>query len=84
MAARHLVGFLPYDGQRVGDETVDVAARLIEHLDDKDKYVSVEIPGLMAEAGVEGLRPALERTAHKGRHKETRRAAKNVLENLAQ
>jgi hypothetical protein len=50
----------------------------------KDQYVSVEIPGLMAEAGIEGLRPALERTARKGRHKQTRQAAKNVLENLAQ
>jgi hypothetical protein len=50
----------------------------------KDQYVSVEIPGLMAEAGIEGLRAALERTARKGRHKQTRQAAKNVLENLAQ
>ena len=55
MAARHLVGFLPFDGQRVGDDTVDVRGRLIERFDDTDELVAVEIPGLLAEAQVSGL-----------------------------
>lgn len=83
MGARHLVGFLPYDGQVVATETVDVAGRLAELLDDEDPLVSVEIPGLLAEAGVEGLGPVLERAAKKARHKDTRRAAKSVLESLS-
>ena len=39
MAARHLVGFLPFDGQRVGDDTVDFRGRLIERFDDTDELV---------------------------------------------
>jgi hypothetical protein len=82
MGVRHLVAFLPYDGQHVDSETVDVRARLVEHLDDPDKYVSMEVPGLLAEAGVEGLSTLLAATAKKGRHKETRQAAKHVLDDL--
>ena len=83
MAARHLIGFLPYDGQVIEGETVAVSDRLTEHLDDKDPYVSVEIPDLLAEADGEDLVPLLRRAAKKARHKETRRAAKAVLDRLA-
>ena len=45
MATRHLAYFLPYDGQVVAGETVDVRARLVERLDDRDAYVAREVPG---------------------------------------
>jgi hypothetical protein len=49
MAARHLFAFLPFDGDAVDGETVDVAGRLRSLRKDRDELVAEEIPGLLEE-----------------------------------
>jgi len=83
MAARHLVGFLPYDQQTVGERKVDVLHRLGERLDDDDPLVSLEIPALLAEAGGIQILDVLTSAVTKARHADTRKAARHVLEDLA-
>jgi hypothetical protein len=82
MAARHLVGFIPFDGQRVGDETIDVRARMVERFDDVDELVAVEIPGLLVETELVGVEDTLARLAKEARHPAASRAAEHVLDDL--
>jgi hypothetical protein len=84
MAVRHLIGFKPYDGQTVGDQTIDIRTELIQRLRDRRAYVRVEVPFLLAEAEVEGLRELLRPVARRDLKKRVRRAARDVLEHLAQ
>lgn len=84
MAARHLIAFLPYDGQAVADETVDVERLLVDRLDDPDPLVSQEIPGLLAELAPPDLAGILKPVAKRHRHKPTRRAAASVLQDLSE
>ena len=82
MAARHAAMWLPYSGQQVGGDTVDVRARLLERADDADSLVADEIPGLLAEIGGPDLGADLQRLAKYARHKSTRSAAKAVIERV--
>lgn len=82
-AARHIALFLPFDGQTVGGEVVDVRARLADRLDDDPGgLVSVEIPSLLVEISGDRVRELLTRAAKEARHEDTRRAAAGALENL--
>ena len=82
MATRSLIAFVPYDGQTVGGKVVDVRGELVQRLKDKKSYVRAEVPDLLAEAGVEGLEKLLRSTAKRGKKKDVRRAARDVLERL--
>ena len=79
MATRRLIAFVPYDGQAVQGKVVDVRGELVKRLKDKESYVREEVPGLLAEAGVEDLRDILRRTAKRGKKRDVRRAAREVL-----
>ena len=52
MAARHLLGFVSYDGQAAGKLVIDVRAELLHRLDDRDETVAQIVPGLLAETGL--------------------------------
>jgi hypothetical protein len=82
MAARHLVGFLPFDGDVVYSQVIDIAAGLMSLVDDDDELVSQEIPGLLAEADVDDLEDLLDDIASKARYERTREIAAHVLEDL--
>lgn len=82
MAMRHLIGFQPYDGQRVGGQTVDLRAELVARLKDPSPYVRVEAPYYLAEAGVADLEQLLTRVAKVDRHKDVRAAARETLSRL--
>jgi len=82
MATRRLIAFLPYDGQTVQGKVVDVRGELVQRLKDRESYVRVEVPGLLAEAGVEGLEELLRSTAKRGKKRDVRRAAREVLAQL--
>lgn len=82
-AARHIALFLPFDGQTVGGEVVDVRGRLADRLDDDPAgLVSAEIPSLLAEIGGDRVRELLVRAAATARHDDTRRAAARALDHL--
>ncbi len=82
MAVRHLIGFKPYDGQTVQGKVVDIRAELVERLKDHHPYVRVEVPYLLAEAGVEGLKELLLPVAEGDPDMDVRQAARNVLEHV--
>jgi HEAT repeat protein len=82
MAVRHLIGFQPYDGQTIGDKTVDIRAELVQRLKDHDPYVRGEVPYYLEEAGVEDLKELLRPVAKDDKDKDVRQAARDVLERL--
>ena len=82
MAVRHLIAFKPFDGQNVRAKTVDVRAQLLERLKDRDAYVRVEVPFLLEEAGITGLKEILGPVAKSDRNKDVREAAGAVMERL--
>jgi HEAT repeat protein len=82
MAARRLIGFKPYDGKSVQGKVVDIRAELVERLKDRHTYVRVEVPFLLAEAGVEDLRELVLPVAQGDRDAKVRRAARYVLEHI--
>lgn len=79
MAARHLVGFVPFDGQVVDGRPVDVVARLAERLDDGDELVAVEVPGLLLELGDPRAGDLVAAAAAGARHRAVRDAARAAL-----
>lgn len=83
MAARHLVAFLPYDGQDVAGVTVDVEAQLIQLLDDRDPLVTREIPALLDEVQPPDLEQVLRPVADGHHHDDTAQAARAVLDDPA-
>jgi hypothetical protein len=80
MAARHLIGFMPYETKVVDELVVNVRARLLDRIDDRDELVAREIPALLAEAGYDSLHDDLKAIAKKARHQSTRRAAQALLD----
>ena len=82
MAARHLAGFLPFDGADAHGSTVDVRARLLDCANDPDELVAREIPALLVEADVRDLSGALTTVAERAHHKEVKQAAKDELARL--
>jgi hypothetical protein len=82
MAVRRLIGFKPYDGQTVQGKAVDIRAELVERLGDPHPYVRVEVPYLLAEAGVEGLRELLFPVAEGDTDADVRQAAREVLDSI--
>lgn len=83
MATRHLIGFVPYQGQLVGDQVVDVWSRMLERVDDSDPIVSVEVPSLLVELGGDGVASILATISSEHPDDNTRRAAEDALEQLA-
>ncbi len=81
VAARNLVGFLPYDGQAVGGVTIDVVGALRAGLADTSAFVRREAPALIAEAAGAGARPLIEALAASD-DDEVRAAAISVLDQL--
>jgi len=79
MATRHLFVFIPYDGTTRDGLLIDAAARLAAALDDPSEYVAVEVPGLLAEAGLDDIRELLADAAAPGRPASVRAAAADVL-----
>ena len=49
MALRHVIAFLPYDGQRVGALVIDVRRLVLQGLADPDELVRSEAPFYLAE-----------------------------------
>jgi len=82
MATRSLIAFVPYEGQTVEGKVVDVRGELAQRLEDKKSYVRIEVPDLLAEAGVEGLKKLLRSAAKRDKKKNVRRAARKVLDRL--
>lgn len=82
MATRHLIGFQPYDGQLVGGHKVDIKAAFIKQLDDVNDYVQSEVPFLMAEAEIEGLREILQNFCEKNISERASEAANDVIASL--
>ncbi|MFC1958499.1 HEAT repeat domain-containing protein [Chloroflexota bacterium] len=82
MAVRRLIGFKPYDGQTVQGKVVDIRAELVERLKDHHPYVRVEVPYLLAEAGVEGLRELLLTVAEGDTDRNVQQAARDILDSI--
>jgi len=82
MAARHLIGFRPFDGKSIQGNVVDVRAELVRCLKDQDPYVRREIPYLLAEMSAEGLRELLRPVAEGDTDEAVSQAARDVLDHL--
>lgn len=82
MATRHLIGFQPYDGQTVGEHSVDIKAAFIKQLDDVNSYVQEEVPFLMAEAEIDGLREILENFCKRDISERASESAQAVIDAL--
>ena len=80
MATRHLIGFKPYNGQTIQGKVVDIKTELVKRLKDSDTYVRREVPHLLAEAEIEGLRELLLPVAKDDIDPDVRQAARAVLE----
>ena len=77
-----MIGFKPYNGQTVQGKVVDIRAELVERLKDHHPYVRREVPYLLAEASVEGLRELLLPVADGDTDADVRQAARDVLDTL--
>lgn len=55
MAIRHAIAFVPYNGQKVGDLTVDVRQLIVERMHDPEPIVRQEVPVYLEELGVPDL-----------------------------
>lgn len=82
MATRHLIGFQPYDGQTIDGHKVDIKAAFIKQLDDVNEYVQDEVPFLMAEAEIEGLREILENFCERDISERASESAQAVIDDL--
>lgn len=82
MAARHLVGFLPFDGQVIGGSQVDVVGGIKALLDDEDARVAVEVAALLAEADPGEAARFLPDVVQASKHPEVGAAADDVLRQL--
>lgn len=82
MAVRHLIGFKPYNGQTVEGKIVDIRSEMIKRLEDNSTYVRREVPYLLTEAGVDGLREILLPVTMDDVDPDVRKAARNVVEDL--
>jgi HEAT repeat protein len=82
MALRHLAGFLPFEGQTVGGTVIDVRARLLAGLADRDPLVRQEMPFLLEEAATPELRRILLPVASSDADPSVRSAAEIVLSRL--
>ena len=78
MAARHLVAFLPFEGQMVGGLRIDVMEALAAGFDDDSMFVRREAPALLAEADARRARPLIEQAASSD-DETLREAAEDVL-----
>ncbi|MDQ2726043.1 MAG: hypothetical protein M3Y36_11200, partial [Actinomycetota bacterium] len=81
-AARELVAFVPYDGNEILDEVIDLSAELTARLGDKDPYVAVGIPPLIMQVRPKGGRQSLEHAAVSAPTEDVRAAAAAALEHL--
>lgn len=82
MAVRHLLAFVPFDGQTVAKLTIDVTGEFLKRLRDRDSDVGVEVPELMVEARIPGLQDHLRAATARPYSKDVRRAAEGVLDQL--
>ncbi len=82
MAVRHLIGFKPYDGRTVQGKVVDIRVELVQSLKDQLSYVRVEVPNLLAEAGVDGLEEILLPVANNDTDPDVRQASRDIIEAL--
>jgi HEAT repeat protein len=82
MAARHLIGFAPYDGQPSGGKIINTADKLTQCLKDNSVYVRSEAPYLLAEAKVPNLKELLQPVAKNDADLNVRQIAEDVLEYL--
>lgn len=81
-AARELATFVPYDGNDILDEEIDLGAELIARLGDEDSYVAVSVPPLIVQVGPRDGRQALEDAAKSAPAEDVRAAAAAALEHL--
>lgn len=80
MALRHTIAFLPYQGQTIDGQVVDVKQLLVERLGDSDELVRSEVPFYLEELGVPDLRTILEPIANQDPSNTVRMAAQMVLD----
>jgi hypothetical protein len=81
MATRHLFAFDVFNGDKVGDDVIDIEAQLVARLDDVP-YVAVEVPGLLAEWRGTEVIDLLASVVDSDRGPEVRAAAGDVLDLL--
>jgi hypothetical protein len=60
MAARHVLAFVLYDGDEIDGMKIDPRGLLVERLGDPEPIVRQEIPGLLVEAEMKGLRALID------------------------
>lgn len=78
-AVDQLIAFLPYDGQRVGDATVDIRGELRKALRDKDSDVGVSAVAIIAGADIDNADALLREASERPHPKDVRETAKAVL-----
>ncbi len=79
MAVRKLLAFKPFDGQTIQGKTIDIRMDIAGRFKDTEPIVRREIPGLLAEAGVTGLKELLLPVAENDENEEVRASARDAL-----
>ncbi len=79
---RWLLGFLPFDGQRVGESTIDLRAELVARLDDDVMLVRREVPSQLVRLNPPDLAEILKGVAADDADESVRRVAQQALDAL--
>ncbi len=82
MALRHMLVYMPWQGIQMGDFVIDVQKTLVDALKDDAEMVRMEIPFLLEEIQLPGLKNLLETVRQNDDSEMVRDAANLVLERL--
>jgi HEAT repeat protein len=77
---RWVLGFLPFDGKRVGDATIDLRAELVARLRDDVMLVRREVPSQLVRLNPPDLTALLEGVARDDADESVRRVAQQALD----